>query len=189
MESNLEIEYKFHADTISKVKFHSKIESIMNQQIHGFLCISCDDYYVKNGVEGFLRHRKGGSKHELTLKTKRNENTVRKEVNIDLGSNDDQNIVEFLVLSGYRKKFSIFKEAWVYELGNCDLSFYTLSDGRSFIEIEATKYNSEEEGVAIIDKWKDLLSLEDSQREKRSLFEIFSDEESCNNNCASCECT
>lgn len=187
-ESNLEIEFKFNAKSITKRQFHSKIESVLFQQINPFLAISCDDYYVKSGVDGFLRHRKGGNTHELTLKLKRSENTIRKEVNIDLADNDDQNIVEFLILSGYRKKFSIFKEAWVYNLEDCDLSYYTLSDGRSYIEIEATKYNTEAEGVRIIEQWANLLGLASDSKESRSLFEIFSDEQDCNNTCDSCDC-
>ena len=84
-------------------------------------------------------------------------------------------------LGGYTKLFSIFKEAWIWRLDNCDVSFYTLADGRSVVEIEATSYSNEKEGVSIISSWEknnlaDKIADGSLIKESRSLFEIFEDE-------------
>jgi adenylate cyclase class IV len=177
VESNLEVEYKFWAGTLTKESFQSRIENFVNKQMEPFYVCSCDDYYTKEDSKSFLRYRKGDSGKELTLKVKKGStNTVRKEINLNLSGNDDSSVVEFLILNGYKKTFSIFKEAWIWRLDKCDVSYYTLSDGRSVIEIEATECQSADEATEVIDKWSDHLNMQSSVREKRSLFEIFTEE-------------
>ena len=176
VESNLEVEYKFWAGDLTKEEFHSRIENFISKRMEPFYVCSCDDYYIKEDSKSFLRYRKGDSGRELTLKVKKGSNTVRKEINLSLSGNDDSSIVEFLILNGYKKEFSIFKEAWVWRLDKCDVSYYTLSDQRSVIEIEATNYQNSKEAIATIDLWSDNLKLHDLKREKRSLFEIFIEE-------------
>lgn len=180
IESNMEVEYKFWAGNLSKEDFHARIEHLRGELIEPLYVVSCDDYYTSGNpdVNGFLRYRKGGSTHELTLKVKRQENVIRKEINLDITGNDDSAVVEFLKLSGYHKSFSIFKEAWIWHFEDCDVSYYTLPDGRSFIELEATKYSKVSQGVEIIDQWKHDLGLDELRRESRSLFEIFTDDQS-----------
>ena len=187
-EGNLEIEYKFwahepevdnHFLQITKEHFHDVVEAAVGERQSPFYVVSCDDYYVRDDLSGdFLRYRKGGGKTELTLKFKRKYNTVRKEINLDVTSNDDISIVEFINLSGYTKAFSVFKEAWIYHMDDCDVSYYTLSDGRSVVEVEAVNPANATEGIAVIDKWADNLGLSELKREQRSLFEIFTDESS-----------
>ena len=176
MESNMEIEYKFWAGDVSKQEFHSILENAISKQYEPKYVCSCDDYYTNDGADSFLRYRKGGSKTELTLKQKRDGNVVRKEINLDMTPNDDSSVVEFLSLSGYNKSFSVFKEAWIWEFEDCDVSYYILSDGRAVVELEALVYATTEEGVAIIDRWSDKLGCGLFQRENRSLFEIFTEE-------------
>lgn len=175
-ENNLEIEYKFWAGELSMEEFHDRVEAVLGERINPFYVVSCDDYYVRGESDDFVRYRKGGGETELTLKFKRKQNTVRKEINLSVTGNDDMSIVEFLKLSGYSKAFSVFKEAWIYHTDKCDISYYTLSDGRSVVEVEAVNNATVAEGVDIIDRWSDALSLQDLEREKRSLFEIFTDE-------------
>ena len=102
-------------------------------------------------------------------------------------SNDDSSVVEFLSLSGYEKAFSVFKEAWIWDFEDCDVSYYILSDGRAVIELEALVYKTSEEGVGIIDNWAEKLNCSQFQRESRSLFEIFTEE--LETMCASEGCT
>ena len=90
--------------------------------------------------------------------------------------NDDSSVVEFLSLSGYLKAFSVFKEAWIWDFDDCDVSYYILSDGRAVIELEALVYKTSEEGVGIIDTWAEKLECSQFQQESRSLFEIFTQE-------------
>ena len=135
IESNMEVEYKFWAGEFTKRQFHSLLEKAIGRQYEPKYVCSCDDYYTNNDTESFLRYRKGGSKTELTLKQKREGNVVRKEINLDMTANEDSSVVEFLSLSGYEKAFSVFKEAWIWDFEDCDVSYYILSDGRAVIEL------------------------------------------------------
>ena len=177
-----EIEYKYWAKDLSKENFAKRIESV----ISGFgdikipetiYVVSCDDYYTR-GSSDFVRFRKGGGIYELTLKRKEQENVIRKEINLNVTNNEDSAIVEFLTLSGYQKAFQVYKEAWIWNFENCDASYYTLSDGRSVIELESKHYSSLKEGVAVINKWEKLLGLKNLEKESRSLYEIFTEEKS-----------
>jgi len=172
----MEVEYKFWAGSFTKQQFHSLLENAIGKKYEPKYVCSCDDYYTNNDTESFLRYRKGGSRTELTLKQKREGNVVRKEINLEMTANDDSSVVEFLTLSGYVKTFSVFKEAWIWDFEDCDVSYYILSDGRAVIELEALTYNSPDEGVEIIDHWSDKLNCSQFQKESRSLFEIFTEE-------------
>jgi len=176
IEQNIEIEYKYWAGRLSKKTFHSRVESLIGKTIEPIYVCSCDDYFTGEKDGSFLRYRKGGGNTELTLKVKRAGNVVRKEINLNLTNNDDSSIVEFLSLSGYIKQFSVFKEAWIWNFEDCDVSYYTLSDGRSVIEVEAVNYTLESEGVKIINSWAKKLNLDELRQESRSLFEIFTQE-------------
>ncbi len=176
LESNMEIEYKFWAGHFSKQQFHSLLENAIGRKYEPKYVCSCDDYYTNSDNDSFLRYRKGGDCTELTLKQKREGNVIRKEINLDMGSNDDSSVVEFLSLSGYDKAFSVFKEAWIWDFEDCDVSYYILSDGRAVIELEALVYKTSEEGVEIIDTWAERLNCSQFQQESRSLFEIFTEE-------------
>lgn len=176
LESNMEIEYKFWAGHFSKQQFHSLLENVIGHKYEPKYVCSCDDYYTNSDNDSFLRYRKGGDRTELTLKQKREGNVVRKEINLDMSSNDDSSVVEFLSLSGYRKAFSVFKEAWIWDFDDCDVSYYILSDGRAVIELEALVYKTAGEGMKIIDTWAEKLECSQFKQESRSLFEIFTQE-------------
>ena len=178
-----EIEYKYWA-SCSKEDFLSKIEYAVAKKLPEIqmpevkYVVSCDDYYNRVNGDGkdFVRFRKGGGQYELTLKRKEQENVVRKEINLDVSGNEDSAVVEFLSLSGYLKSFQVYKEAWIWYFDDCVLSYYTLSDGRSVIELEAINYSSVKEGVTSIGKWEKWLKLHNEEKESRSLYEIFTDE-------------
>ena len=188
LEANMEIEYKFWAGDVTKQDFHSLLEVAINRQYEPLYVCSCDDYYVDQNHDSFLRYRKGGTVTELTLKQKRKGNVVRKEINLNMAANDDSSVVEFLLLSGYEKTFSVFKEAWIWEFDDCDVSYYILSDGRAVVELEATIYDTQEQGIAIIDEWSDKLRCKDLGRESRSLFEIFTQEAESREACEASGC-
>lgn len=177
-----EIEYKYWADDYSKESFTKKIESVVDElgvaMPKTIYVVSCDDYYIRSNGDkkDFIRFRKGGGRYELTVKRKLQENVVRTEINLDVTANDDSAVEEFLALSGYNKAFQVYKEAWIWCLDNCDLSYYTLSDGRHVIELESHHYSSSEEGVGIIDDWAEKLGTTKLRKESRSLYEIFCEE-------------
>lgn len=175
-----EIEYKYWATELTKEDLFNRIEEYalraeikMSDTIY---VVSCDDYYNRKNSSEFVRFRKGGGMFELTLKRKEQNNVVRREINLNVTDNDDSAIVEFLELSGYTKSFQVYKEAWIWNFHDCDVSFYTLSDGRSVIELEATSYSSVAEGVDVINSWEDNLKLSSLMKESRSLYEIFTEE-------------
>tara|TARA_Y100000034_G_scaffold128559_1_gene183410 strand:+ start:4384 stop:4941 length:558 start_codon:yes stop_codon:yes gene_type:complete len=177
-----EIEYKYWAKGLSKEDFTKRIESTVSgfgdvEMPETIYVVSCDDYYT-HGPSDFVRFRKGGGRYELTLKRKEQENVIRKEINLNVTNNEDSAIVEFLTLSGYEKAFQVYKEAWIWDFENCDVSYYTLSDGRSVIELESKHYSSVKEGVAVINRWEKLLGLKNLEKESRSLYEIFTEEKS-----------
>tara|TARA_B100000131_G_scaffold314652_1_gene351838 strand:- start:1336 stop:1878 length:543 start_codon:yes stop_codon:yes gene_type:complete len=176
-----EIEYKYWANDLTKEQLMDKIRSVCVESgiemPEDLYVVSCDDYYTRsNGSKkDFVRFRKNTGRYELTIKVKEKSNVVRKEINLNVSNNQDSSIVEFLSLAGYKKDFQIYKEAWIWNFEDCDVSYYTLSDGRSVIEIEALDYNSVEEGVGIINRWERALSLGESDREPRSLYEIYTE--------------
>jgi len=173
-----EIEYKYWANGMTKEEFSSLIYNERPNAPSPFYVVSCDDYYlIENcGGQSFVRFRKGGSLYELTLKKKEKGNVVRNEINLNVSANDDSSIVEFLTLSGYKKAFQVYKEAWIWSFDDCVVSYYTLSDGRSVIELESEGYKTVEDGIAIIDSWENKLGLKSLKKEKRSLYEIFTEE-------------
>ena len=173
-----EIEYKYWANTMTKEQFSSVIYNERPNASPPFYVVSCDDYYLieSGGSQSFVRFRKGGNLYELTLKKKEKGNVVRNEINLNVSANDDSSIVEFLTLSGYKKAFQVYKEAWIWKFDDCVVSYYTLSDGRSVIELESEGYSTIDDGIAIIDNWEGILGLKALVKEKRSLYEIFTEE-------------
>jgi adenylate cyclase class IV len=178
-----EIEYKYWAKSFTKEDLFSRIEEVVigNNNLdtpETIYVVSCDDYYLRDEDDGqnFVRFRKGGGIYELTLKRKLKTNVIRKEINLNVTDNEDSAVVEFLTLAGYEKAFQVYKEAWIWHFDNCDVSYYTLSDGRSVVELEAVNYSSLEEGVASINDWEESLGLSELTREARSLYEIFTEE-------------
>jgi adenylate cyclase class IV len=178
-----EIEYKYWAKSFTKEDLFSRIEEVVlkNDSLEPpdtVYVVSCDDYYLRDedAEQNFIRFRKGGGIYELTLKRKLKTNVIRKEINLNVTDNEDAAVVEFLTLAGYEKAFQVYKEAWIWHFDNCDISYYTLSDGRSVVELEAVDYSSLEEGVGSINDWEESLGLSELTREARSLYEIFTEE-------------
>lgn len=180
MNNLMEIEQKYWANGLTKEEFEARIRSWHNPlMIKSHYVVSCDDYYVRldSHSEDFIRFRKGGDRFELTIKRKEGSNLIRKEINLDVSKNDDLAISSFLTLLGYEKSFQVYKEAWIWNLQRCDASYYTLSDGRSVIELEAHgEFSDKEEAVNTIYKWENNLGITSLIKENRSLYEIYTEE-------------
>lgn len=169
-----EIEYKYWAGEMTKDQFTQVVRTLLPEAEERYI-VSCDDYYL-NEDDDFVRFRKSHGFFELTVKRKEDKNVVRQEINLDISNNDTSSVSTFLNLIGYKRKFQVYKEAWIWHSDDCDISFYTLADGRCVIELEATKYQDIRQGVWIINKWENDLNLQALQKEQRSLFEIFLEE-------------
>ena len=186
MIGNTEVEYKYWTSmTIQEFQERIRHAMYMNHRpmpVHLY-AVSCDDYYLDSNKD-FIRHRKSNTGSELTVKRKLSENVVRTEVNVDVDDNSDLDVSQFVTLLGYDKAFQIHKEAWIWdvddnhEAGNkVDISYYTMGDGRSVIELEAhTCHNSVEAAIEAINWWEHELNLSTEKKEKRSLYEIFTEE-------------
>lgn len=173
-----EIEFKYWANNLKKEDFEKKVLKSIPDAKEKYV-VSCDDYFLNNS-DDFIRFRKSHKFFELTVKRKEKENIVRKEINIDISNNNTSSVESFLNLIGYEKRFQVYKEAWIWRAEDCDISYYTLADGRSVVELESTKYNSIIQGISIIENWENILGLNKDDRESRSLFEIYLSE-LCNN--------
>lgn len=180
MNNLIEIEQKYWANNFTKEDFEARIRNCHSpMMIKSHYVVSCDDYYIRRGshIEDFIRFRKGADKFELTLKRKNGSNLIRTEVNLDVSLNDDLAVSSFLSLLGYEKSFQVYKEAWIWNLKKCDASYYTLSDGRSIIELEAHgDFESKEAAVSIIFEWEKNLEIKNLKKEPRSLYEIYTEE-------------
>lgn len=185
----LEIETKYNAENISLSEFKKFCEA-RNPLAH--LVASGFDYFYSKKEEptSFCRHRVGSDKNEFTYKEKTSDanNTVRKEINIQLDKSETVETAAALADSfGYEFNTSIFKTCFIYCYLDHTLVYYICYDtdmkesGR-FCEIEAKEdypWNSEQEA------WSSILALERlfkplgvsaQNRVKRSLFEIFKKE-------------
>lgn len=182
----LEIETKYGADEIDRLKFKSLMSSLKPKS---FLYIEGTDiYYVKQENE-FLRHRMAvehieDKRAELTFKKKSvdKNNNVRTEVNLRIDLNDPHLVAAFCEGLGYKKNFSVFKMCDIYFFEDANLVYYTVvSDGGkqdNYIEIEASEDIglTTDQAWAIVQKYEKLLSplgINAQKRKKLSLFEMY----------------
>jgi adenylate cyclase class IV len=183
-----EIEYKYWADDLDIISFISRLDKACPNTIDDaehIYVVSCDDYYthvedkyLSSDKQRVLRFRKGNNRKEITVKQKQQENVVRDEINIDVSTSADTDISVFLNMLGYEKSFQVYKEAWIWFIAKeVAISYYTLSLGKSIVEVEAINYRSVKEGKEHIDRYEKLLKLNKLRKEKRSLYEIYIDTE------------
>lgn len=189
-KTHTELEVKYKVQLSDLLPFTRFVEN--NFAVERFEYVTGPDYYfVKPNTDDFIRFRcanyqtKDG---ELTIKQKRHKtnNINRTEVNIKLNEPSLQDVKKFAGLLGYNLNFTVLKDCYVFEMSDCHMSFYSVTEMGSkkqpqfFIEIEI----KEDVVDALTDKeaW-DLLKFYEKQlstinisprkRVKKSLFEIF----------------
>jgi|ERR1035437_2007231 predicted adenylyl cyclase CyaB len=182
----LEIETKYDAIEIDRLKFKSLMESL-NPKV--FLYVEgTDEYYVK-GVDDFLRYRMAvkhidDKRSELTFKKKSiaNNNNVREEVNLRIDLNDPLLVKAFCEGLGYKRNFSVYKYCDIYFFEDANLVYYdVISDSGkpgSFVEIEASEDIglTEDQAWEIVQKYEKILSplgINAQKRKRLSLFEMY----------------
>jgi adenylate cyclase class IV len=185
MAKFLEIETKYDASDIDRIKFKNLLKSMSPKS---FLYVeSTDIYYSKD--DDFIRYRMPpetdkSKRSELTLKKKTTEgnNVVRKEINLRVDQNDPSIIEAFCEALGYKKNFSVYKICDIYFFDDADIVFYTVLDenkkSANFLEIEVNEELdiSKEEAKEIIIKYEKLLAplgINAQKRMKKSLWEIY----------------
>lgn len=182
----LEIESKYRADKIDRLKF-KELGNSLNPK--NFLYVESDDtYYTKSETE-FLRYRAAdkntkSKRSELTFKKKtaRNNNLVRVEVNLRVDTNTPETVKEFAEGLGYKFNFQITKYCDIYYYDDADIVYYSVRDEegkyQSFMEIEVMEgyAKSQEEAKAILSKYEKLLEplgITYQNRLRKSLFEMY----------------
>lgn len=181
----LEIETKYYADEIDRIKFKNLLRSMNPKE---FIYVESTDIYYSNG-DNFLRHRLApetdpSGRSELTIKKKHvnGNNVVRTEINLRVDTNDKETVEAFCNNLGYTKNFSIFKVCDIYFFDDADVVFYTVLDeqgkSQNFLEIEVDESLGfgEAEAKEIIVKYEKLLStlgLSPQKRLKKSLWEMY----------------
>lgn len=183
---NVEAEFKFRADDISRSDFDAlaqtlkPIRSIRNNKEN-----SIDYYFSRNSK--FMRFRKSSKHWELTTKVKHddNNNKVRTEVNINLGEGMSQEKAKaFSEVFGLKEDFAITKDVQVYWYEKIVLSHYTCFNESgdkldTFLEIECLEeypWESQEIALAELAVWEEKLSplgISPYKRLRKSLFEFY----------------
>lgn len=182
----LEIETKYRADKIDRLKF-KEIGNSLNPK--SFLYVESDDtYFVKSETE-FLRYRDRdkntkSKRTELTFKkkTKDHNNLVRVEVNLRVDMNTPETVKAFAEGLGYQFNFRITKICDIYYYDDADIVYYSVRDEdgkyQSFMEIEVLEGHatSQEHAKQILTKYEKLLEplgIVPQNRLRKSLFEMY----------------
>jgi adenylate cyclase class IV len=182
---NTEVEYKYWAH-LTREELEIKLKNSNCFKIPT-LIKSVDRYYTLPNTDGFLRYRNataisptGGMEEisQMTIKREVRGNVIRKEAHLQLGDINIENIMDFISLSPYQYQFTIQKETWCYDVGDAEIIYYKLDDDRYILEIEAkdSEYSNFEEALRILKKWSHIIGVHPTQRETRSLCQIFSEE-------------
>jgi adenylate cyclase class IV len=191
---NIEIEFKFNADEISRKDFCNLIEKkfkpIKTLELQNPLDDDSGDHYYTKG-DRFMRFRTDGKSYwELTTKVKQSEtnNRVRVEVNIPLGKKMTLNKAEaFADVFGLKHDFTIKKDVAIYWIDHIVLSHYICYDPKgkklnTFMEIEANEeheFSTEQEALDLLVEWEkklEPLGINANKRIKKSLFEFYTNE-------------
>jgi predicted adenylyl cyclase CyaB len=185
----LEIEYKYNADDIDRLKFKDLVQSFGPKS---FIYVESKDiYYVRSG-DDFLRYRmppnnKCGedNRAELTFKRKHvdQNNWTRTEVNLRVDQNDPKLVEAFVEGLGYKKSFEITKLCDIFYFADADLVYYSVKseDGKysHFIEIECLEGvmgQTQETASGTIQKYEKMLlplGITPQKRKKLSLWELY----------------
>lgn len=184
---NIEIEYKYSADEISRKDFEKVAIGLEPNRQLLLKKESAIDYYFTRGVR-FMRFRhSGGEDWELTTKVKlsKTNNQVRMETNVNLGPGMSyEKAKSFANGCEFEPDFSISKEGVVYWFDKIVLSYYTSfnAEGQkldTFLEIECLEsypWESETQALEELVEWEKKLAslgINSYKRVRKSLFEFY----------------
>jgi len=188
---NIEIEYKYSAEGITRGEFErfvaknlsgapKPVRSANNGPDSG-------DHYFSLPTGENIRFRRDSRGWEMTSKVRlsRKNVVVRTEVNIELDpkSMDLEKAETFSRALGFKKDFSIRKDATIWKFSDATLSYYICYDetGRKeigrFIEIEADEELDQKTSLMILDAYEgrlEKLGIGPKGRINDSLFEMYS---------------
>lgn len=185
-----ELELKFDA---SNVKTEEFLEWCWSFKPTEFVLVqdAVDDYYSNGKYVQRLRHKGPGGIPELTTKLKRSEKSITDRLEVDLKPNNSvEDIQEFIKAIGFKKEFSLVKEAHIFLLGNnkypVTIVLYDVFkmdkddkvDFNRIIEVEIEKNTpdiSNEAGKRHLRTWEEKIKAKfNLNRITKSLYEIYS---------------
>jgi adenylate cyclase class IV len=189
MSSNtIEIEQKFKTSITKEQLFN-----VLNPHNgHMRYVISTDYYFLKKeekNPKAFIRlrvdHHSG--RQELTFKEEKEDILVRTEINLLLHNNywgyEDLDLEPYKEIAKMLNKnayFSVLKQAYIYDLEDVEIVYYTVNDTDTYIELEYVGDRGLEKGIDSVYKYRTKLSECFSNQVEvvnRSLFSIYRQKE------------
>lgn len=183
-----EIEYKYSADEIDRMKFKDLAKSLNPKS---FIYVESKDIYYAKSKDEFLRYRMPSenklsgeeNRQELTFKKKTEDknNWTRTEINLRIDLNDPFLVHSFCEGLGYKKNFEIIKFCEIFYFEDADLVYYGVKDESGkytyYLEIEAMENcgMTKEQSLEVLQKYEKLLAplgITAQKRKKLSLWEI-----------------
>lgn len=183
---NLELEFKYKADSVSLTDFDAQMK--LYSENYKKLDVSSWDAYFFNETypDRFLRLRMG-QRPEFTIKVKSGEGVQKRtEINVSLVGDQEQTVSAICKELGYEKNIKIYKSCFIYFYNLFNTVYYTVYNeemkeiGR-FIEIEFDESRVADIGEAqafevLKDVEKDVLGplgITHKNRLQKSLFDMY----------------
>ena len=176
-----EIEHKFVvSDDFDVQSFRDALEALGPTRTNAVRVR--DRYYLTaGGIERkfIIRHRFDSDLHHLTLKSVGRDTEVRDEVNLDLGQHagdQKERVDAFVAWLDVRWTGTVVKEIEVWYFPDCEVVHYVAStDGRSIrcVEFEATRKDSLEGALAIVERFERATGFQSQARAELSLPQLL----------------
>jgi hypothetical protein len=189
----LELEVKFDAKNVDELEFLKW--GILRKPVK-YISAACPDiYYEQNG--NVIRHRRSEGPGTLTVKKRKSMTSIINRVEVDLAIDHEtmthDDVEQFLLVSGWKEAFTIYKDCvgvFFYEEDGASitlsrysvkkLNLKTKKCGKSFTfiecEIEKGSAISDESAAILLEKWrKELMEVFDLEVPVNiSIYELFS---------------
>jgi len=126
-----------------------------------------------------IRHRYDSELQQLTVKTLQPDTEARVEVNLDLGhhaGDQEAQVDAFVGQLGVEWQGTVHKDLEVWDFPDCEVVYYQAStDRRSAhcVEFEATRKESLEAALAVVEKYERATGFDTAERTRRPLIEIM----------------
>lgn len=138
-----------------------------------------DTYFVVGNLPGYIfRHRMGSVSRELTVKSRGGDTETRREVNLALRTDgDDQasTVLAFMDVLGVRWRGTLSKRTWTWRMSSCEVSYQVARCGHRelrVLELEAAEPTTEG-SLGVISTWEAVLGLAPAARCRESLFDLL----------------
>lgn len=178
MTQHLEVEHKYVIGAEFDLDSWRQKARSLSPRRHKTLTVEDHYFYSTSFANRVFRYRCDAEIQQLTLKSLGKGNEVRTEINLNLRSDLQQSeqVSAFLGHIGIASLGKITKKIEVFEFDDLELVYYHASTERqsvACIELEATRYESVEEALSIVQSYEALFGFKSSDRELKSLPELL----------------